>query len=381
MVAHVLCRYGHMAEVMGRNLWAAEVFNCQFPDTGNMDVLHMFGTSDQQLTWLEPLKRGMIRSAFVMTEPGVASSDATSISATIRRDDTGGGYIVNGLKWWISGAGDPRCKLFLVLGRSAAPGDTSLPRHRQHSIIIVPRDAAGVVVEEAMSVYGFDDAPHGHFVVRFDDVRVPASNIIAGEGRGFEIAQARLGPGRVHHCMRTIGLMERALELMLDRVTSRHARGHPMSEFGAIRKDIADMRIAIDAARELTVAAARAIDAVGSKEARKQIACIKVHVPLVAQRVIDMAIQAHGGVGMSHQFPLAAWWARTRSVRFMDGPVRVSCCTVFDATGLTRACCLLLRPNANGLLVMVCAALSGRSSPRDHCEIGAACALPTAGWR
>lgn len=311
--------YARLAEVMGRNLWAAEVFNCQFPDTGNMETLFLFGNTEQQEKWLTPVRNGAWKSAFVMTEPEVSSADAVSISTEIKRTDDGKHFIINGNKWWISSGGDPRLKVLLLLGNTSCNTSAELPRHKKHSVVIVPADASGVNFIEPMTAFGFDDAPQGHFRVSFTNVKVPVENLLIEEGRGFEIAQARLGPGRLHHCMRTVGLADRALDLMIDRALNRKA-SKPLHEKGTIRQDIADSRIDISMMRQLVLQAAHKLDCVGSKEARKEIAMAKVNVPLIAQKVIDKTIQVHGGVGLSHQFPLSKWYARTRTVRFMDGP-------------------------------------------------------------
>jgi acyl-CoA dehydrogenase len=303
---------------MGRSAaFAPEVFNCSAPDTGNMEVLVRYGTDEQRRQWLDPLLAGTIRSCFAMTEPDVASSDATNISSAIVRD--GAGYVITGRKWYISGAGDPRCRIAIFLGKS----NPAAPRHQQHSMILVPMDTPGITIERMLGVFGYDDAPHGHAEIRFENVRVPESNMLLGEGRGFEIAQGRLGPGRIHHCMRLIGLAERALEAMCRRVGSRVAFGRPLAEQGTIRADIADSRMEIDQARLLTMQAARLMDAAGNKAARGEIAMIKVVVPNVTLRVIDRAIQAHGAAGVSEDFPLAAAWAHARSIRLADGPDEV----------------------------------------------------------
>jgi alkylation response protein AidB-like acyl-CoA dehydrogenase/aminoglycoside phosphotransferase (APT) family kinase protein len=312
--------YAALAEVMGRNLWAAECFNCQFPDTGNMETLHLFGNDTQQRQWLDLLTSGVIRSSFVMTEPGVASSDATSLKTKIER--RGSSYCINGSKWWISGAGDPRCKVFLVLGQTSDDLQTS--RHRRHSIVIVPTNTPGVRIKTPMTVFGYDDAPYGHMEVDFVDVIVPIDNLLGKEGMGFEIAQARLGPGRLHHCMRTIGLAQRALEITASRLKNGVV-GQPqgrvsMQQLQSLRFQLAQSRVELDQARLLVLRAATLVDQVGAKNARKLISMCKVAVPNVALSVIDNAIQAHGAVGLSHQLPLAKWYARTRTVRFMDGP-------------------------------------------------------------
>jgi acyl-CoA dehydrogenase len=309
--------YALCAEEMGRIPWSSEVFNCSAPDTGNMEVLHRYGTPDQKAQWLAPLMAGEIRSAFAMTEPDVASSDATNIETRIERD--GDDYVVNGRKWWISGAGDPRCKLMIVLGRS----DPEAERHRQHSQLLVPVDTPGVTIGRALPVFGYDDAPHGHCEVTFENARVPISNMVLGEGRGFEVAQGRLGPGRIHHCMRAIGLAEMAMDNTVPRLLSRVAFGKPIAQQSIWEQRIAEARTQIEMTRLLCLKAADMMDKVGNKAAQREIAMIKVAGPALALRVIDDAIQAHGGGGVSDTFPLAAAYALARSLRLADGPDEV----------------------------------------------------------
>jgi acyl-CoA dehydrogenase len=309
--------YALCAEEMGRVGFASEVFNCSAPDTGNMEVLHRYGTRDHKEQWLAPLMRGEIRSAFLMTEPAVASSDATNIQCEIRRE--GDEYVINGRKWWSSGAGDPRCKVAIVMGKT----DPEARRHAQQSMILMPMDAPGITLERALTVYGYDDAPHGHMEIELKNVRVPAANLLLGEGRGFEIAQGRLGPGRIHHCMRTIGAAEEALELMVRRIQSRTAFGKKISEHSVWEQRVAEARIEIDCTRLLCLKAADLMDKAGNKAAKAEIAMIKVKAPRMALQIIDDAIQAHGGMGVSQDTSLAHSWAGIRTLRLADGPDEV----------------------------------------------------------
>jgi len=314
--------YAPLAEEMGRITWASEVFNCSAPDTGNMEVLHRYGTSAQREEWLRPLMAGEIRSAFSMTEPDVASSDATNVQTRIQRN--GDSYVVNGRKWWTSGLGDPRCKLLIVMGKT----DTEAPRHKQQSQLLVPVDAPGINLGRMVTNFGYDDAPHGHYEVTFDNVRVPATNLILGEGRGFEVSQGRLGPGRIHHCMRIIGMAEVALEKMVRRLLGRRAFGKTLSEHSVWEQRVAQARIDIDMARLLTLKAADMMDKVGNQEARREIAMIKVAAPAMALRVIDDAIQSFGAGGLDSEAGTAALFARVRALRIADGPDEVHARTV-----------------------------------------------------
>jgi len=309
--------YAPLCEIMGRSVIAPEVFNCSPPDTGNMELLVRYGTDTQKSTWLHPLLNGTIRSAYAMTEPDVASSDATNIN--LRIEDTGNSYLINGRKWWITGAGNKNCKFFIVMGKTSRIAE----RHAQQSMIVVPKDTVGLTLVRPLTVFGFDDAPHGHWEINFENVRIPYDNLILGEGRGFEIAQGRLGPGRIHHCMRIIGLAERALETMCLRTQNRVAFGKTLAEQGVVTEAIANSRTEIEQARLLTLKAAHMMDTVGNKIARAEIAMIKVAAPSMALRVIDRAIQVHGGAGVCEDFGLAQAWAHSRTLRILDGPDEV----------------------------------------------------------
>jgi acyl-CoA dehydrogenase len=309
--------YAPLAEIMGAVPWSSEVFNCSAPDTGNMEVLARYGSAEHKQRWLKPLLDGQIRSAFAMTEPAVASSDATNIEADIRRD--GDDYVINGRKWWTSGAGDPRCAVYIFMGKT----DATAPRHSQQSMVVVPADTPGITIIRPLMVFGYDDAPHGHMEVDFQNVRVPASNILLGEGRGFEIAQGRLGPGRIHHCMRLIGIAERALKLMCERAASRTAFGKTIAQQTVTQERIAESRCMIDTARLLTLKAAWMMDEAGNKSAKAEIAMIKVVAPTVACQVIDWAMQVYGGAGMCQDTPLAYFYTLSRTLRFADGPDEV----------------------------------------------------------
>ncbi len=309
--------YAPLSEIMGAVPWSSEVFNCSAPDTGNMEVFARYGSAEHKQRWLGPMLDGKIRSAFAMTEPAVASSDATNIEADIRKD--GDSYVINGRKWWTSGAGDPRCAVYIFMGKT----DAAAPKHSQQSMIVVPANTPGITVVRPLTVFGYDDAPHGHMEVDFKNVRVPASAILLGEGRGFEIAQGRLGPGRIHHCMRLIGIAERALKLMCERAVSRTAFGKTIAQQTVTQERIAEARCMIDQARLLTLMTAWKMDVAGNKSAKAEIAMIKVVAPTMACQIIDWAMQVHGGAGMSQDFPLAYFYTLSRTLRFADGPDEV----------------------------------------------------------
>jgi acyl-CoA dehydrogenase len=309
--------YAPLCEIMGRVPWAPEIFNCGAPDTGNMETLERYASEHIKRTWMDPLLRGEIRSAFAMTEPAVASSDATNIKSRIERQ--GNEYVINGTKWWTSGAGDPRCQVYIFMGKT----NPDAGRHEQQSMVVVPAQTPGITVVRPLSVFGYDDAPHGHCEVRFENVRVPIENILLGEGRGFEIAQGRLGPGRIHHCMRLIGVAERALELMCKRLNTRVAFGKPVAAQSVWHERVAESRCMIDQARLLTLKAAYMMDTAGNKVAKAEIAMIKVVAPNMACQIVDWAIQAHGGAGVSDDFPLAYLYANSRTLRLADGPDEV----------------------------------------------------------